>query len=572
MLFFVSTVLASLLLIPSYALPTGSHGDHRPGFPRLPPVFHGGILCGLPIPVVQRFLCPRQDGGSPLTVSTPFGNAHGASDDSGTTRFAVKYANHNRWQASTVVTSWLLPNGQSDPTAMPMACPQTDLNSSAFVEDCLSMVLYVPDSVKSGSKAPTLMWIHGGSFTFGSANGPGLDGSKLATATNSIVAVIQYRLGALGLYAPSGETNLAVKDVMTAMTFLQRVLPSFGGDASQITIAGQSAGASMIRTLLAVPSAQNLFKQAILQSDTMDYGFYTPEIHQTLLNHFKASLSCSATDTTCLNALSLTDILNAESDLSGAAPGLTPAANPAEPLRPVHDGTLVTSTFTPITPFPRVNKPLLITTVNDEAGFTIYGGVGPGGLDPATYEFMVDSAFGQKSATTLLAFADYAVPASANSTDGDGGETDVTPQLQQMGTDQVWRCPSWTFARNWVSNGGRAFVGEFVVGASYPGNEEVPFCTDSGVVCHQDDIEIVFGTAPNPTPAQAALIQEIQARYSAFLRTGNPNTDSLRTWTAAGTSNVHATQLGASGEAPVGGCDPSLWGAAVPYDYQTLGL
>lgn len=76
------------------------------------------------------------------------------------------------------------------------------------------MVLYVPDSVKSGSKAPTLMWyvlslrcrnvdvhalvrIHGGSFTFGSANGPGLDGSKLATATNSIVAVIQYRLGAV---------------------------------------------------------------------------------------------------------------------------------------------------------------------------------------------------------------------------------------------------------------------------------------------------------------------------------------------------------------------------------------
>lgn len=197
-----------------------------------------------------------------------------------------------------------------------------------------------------------------------------------------------------------------------------------------------------------------------------------------------------------MNALSLTDILNAESDLSGAAPGLTPAANPAEPLRPVHDGTLVTSTFTPITPFPRVNKPLLITTVNDEAGFTIYGGVGPGGLDPATYEFMVDSAFGQKSATTLLAFADYAVPASANSTDGDGGETDVTPQLQQMGTDQVWRCPSWTFARNWVSNGGRAFVGEFVVGASYPGNEEVPFCTDSGVVCHQDDIEIVVRLVP----------------------------------------------------------------------------
>lgn len=31
----------------------------------------------------------------------------------------------------------------------------------------------------------------------GSATGPGLDGSKLAIATGSIVAVVQYRLGAV---------------------------------------------------------------------------------------------------------------------------------------------------------------------------------------------------------------------------------------------------------------------------------------------------------------------------------------------------------------------------------------
>lgn len=31
----------------------------------------------------------------------------------------------------------------------------------------------------------------------GSATGPGLNGSKLAVATNSVVAVVQYRLGAV---------------------------------------------------------------------------------------------------------------------------------------------------------------------------------------------------------------------------------------------------------------------------------------------------------------------------------------------------------------------------------------
>ncbi|KAK7694022.1 hypothetical protein QCA50_003598 [Cerrena zonata] len=326
---FSALLLPLLLAVPSFAFPTS-----RPKIPELPAPFHPGFFCGLPI--VPRFLCPRQDG-SALTVSTPIGTARGTSDDAGAVRFAVKYANQNRWQASTVVTSWQLPNGQSDVSAMPKACPQLGMNSSSFAEDCLSMVLYVPPSVQANSKAPTIMWIHGGSFTQGSASAPGLDGSKLAAATNSIVAVIQYRLGILGLYPPSGETNLAAKDVMNAMRFLQKVLPSFGGDASQITIAGQSAGASMIRTLLAAPSAQSLFKSAILQSDTMDYGFYTPAIHNTLLEHLKTQLNCG-TDSTCLNALSLDTILDAEDDLEGSAPGLTPAANFAEPLRTVHDG------------------------------------------------------------------------------------------------------------------------------------------------------------------------------------------------------------------------------------------
>jgi carboxylesterase type B len=129
------------------------------------------------------------------------------------------------------------------------------------------MLLYVPTTLKANSGVPTLLWIHGGSFIAGSATAPGLDGSKLAIATNSIVAVMQYRLGALGFMAPSGATNLAVKDTINAMNFLAKVVPSFGGSVSKITLAGQSSGAGMIRALLATPSASSLFQSAILQSD-----------------------------------------------------------------------------------------------------------------------------------------------------------------------------------------------------------------------------------------------------------------------------------------------------------------
>ena len=166
------------------------------------------------------------------------------------------------------------------------------------------MVIYVPNSIGSGSNAPTLFWsvsvplslfahthyyyffrIHGGSFTSGSASDPAINGANLAAATQSIVAVVQYRLGGvgssvvahvplltssqLGFMAPNGETNLAVKDVINALNVLKAGVPMIGGSASRITIAGQSSGATMVRTLLAIPSASSLFSSAILQSDPM---------------------------------------------------------------------------------------------------------------------------------------------------------------------------------------------------------------------------------------------------------------------------------------------------------------
>ena len=69
--------------------------------------------------------------------------------------------------------------------------------------------------------------------------------------------------------APNEELNLAAKDIVTSLNSLQKVLPSFGGSTSKITLAGQSSGGTMIRALLAVPSAQSLFQSAVLQSDPM---------------------------------------------------------------------------------------------------------------------------------------------------------------------------------------------------------------------------------------------------------------------------------------------------------------
>lgn len=69
--------------------------------------------------------------------------------------------------------------------------------------------------------------------------------------------------------APSGAANLAVKDVINALQFVKKIIPAFGGSTTKVTLAGQSSGATMIRALLATPSASSLFKSAIIQSDPM---------------------------------------------------------------------------------------------------------------------------------------------------------------------------------------------------------------------------------------------------------------------------------------------------------------
>jgi hypothetical protein len=185
-----------------------------------------------------------------------------------------------------------------------------------------------------------------------------------------------------------------------------------------------------------------------------------------------------------LNALSLGTILNAQDDLANNAFNLDPAAGLSEPIRPVLDGSFLTSPLDSTAPFPTVNKPLLVTSVLNEAGPAIYGG-NPDLLPENAFGSACNFTFGPNRTAVIVAAPFYTVAPALD------GTVDARVQLQTLGTDYLWRCSGWTFSRNWVQHGGTAYVGQFVVGATYPGNDQVPFCTQPGVVCHQDDIEIV---------------------------------------------------------------------------------
>jgi hypothetical protein len=167
-------------------------------------------------------------------------------------------------------------------------------------------------------------------------------------------------------------------------------------------------------------------------------------------------------------------------NLFATAVNLDASADSFEPMRPVKDGSFITSPLDSTGPFPHQTKPILITNVKNDAGSAIFGQF-TYPVPASSFDDIVSATFGSPRTELIVSSPFYAV----------GNESDVRPTIEELGTDYIWRCSGWTFARNWVQNGGKAYVGVYTVGATYPGNEAVPFCTEDGSVCHQDDIEIV---------------------------------------------------------------------------------
>ena len=136
-------------------------------------------------------------------------------------------------------------------------------------EDCLNLNVWTPQAALSrdgGAGLPVLVWIHGGAFQHGSGELPGYDGCRFAR-DGVICVTINYRLGVEGfLLLDGGPANRGLLDQVAALAWVRDQISGFGGDPGRITVAGESAGAMSISTLLAMPSAEGLFQQAITQS------------------------------------------------------------------------------------------------------------------------------------------------------------------------------------------------------------------------------------------------------------------------------------------------------------------
>ncbi|MFF3026412.1 carboxylesterase/lipase family protein [Microbacterium sp. NPDC057944] len=314
-----------------------------------------------------------------LIADTPAGAFAGFAEDGVHVWRGIRYAlaptGELRWR-DPVAASDLVPGSDPfraeafGPAAPQLPNPAVPLGPGTVMdEDCLSLNVWAP--VDTGSDPlPVMVWIHGGAYTFGASSQPLFDGSSLVGAGGVVLVTINYRLGALGFLDLSGvapgsfDGNLALKDVLLALRWVQRNIAGFGGDPTRVTVFGESAGGGLVTTLLATPSAEGLFHRAIAQSSPAS-SVYGASRARTVAEMFLAEVGVPEGDPERLRVLPVDEIVRAGMAVYAAVPGEAPGTLA---FAPVVDGVLVPES--PITVLHEgrgLAVPLIIGTNHDEA-------------------------------------------------------------------------------------------------------------------------------------------------------------------------------------------------------------
>ena len=219
----------------------------------------------------------------------PIRGTRGADD---VLRFAgVQYGHAQRFAQPTAISSHSFTIDAFEPGPI---CPQLGSRLEAAMgeqwgeppqsEDCLYLSIATPEL--SGSR-PVMVWLHGGGFLTGAGTLPWHDGGRMAAGGDVVLVSVNYRVGAFGylVHEDVSEGNLGLQDQMLALEWVRDNIAAFGGDPSNVTLFGQSAGALSTVALLSVPGSRALVHRAIIQScpsldlfqdrnDALDIGAY----------------------------------------------------------------------------------------------------------------------------------------------------------------------------------------------------------------------------------------------------------------------------------------------------------
>jgi para-nitrobenzyl esterase len=461
--------------------------------------------------------------------------------------FAAPPVGALRWKLPQPPASW---DGVRDATEFGPICPQIAGTMEALggraaepdpmSEDCLTLNVFTPAA--DDGERPVMVWIHGGAFATGSGRVPWYSGHNFAR--DGVVCVtINYRLNGFGFlelaelfgdgYAGSG--TLGIADQVAALEWVRDNIASFGGDPSNVTIFGESAGGMSVGTLMATPSAAGLFTKAIPQSGAA-HASNTTEIGTRIAQRFCEHVGVTPGDRDALLALTSEQILDGVTTLgAGLATDNTELfgadfAGFAMPWQPVIGGSLV-----PRAPIDALRDgaasgvaTLAGTTLEEWKLFTIM----------APEDSLRTRAI--RPLRNLCTQAGKSVDELIGAYEAKVGDDELALR-NALETDRNFRIPAIRLAEAQVASGAPTWMYRF--------DWKTPAFGGRMGACHALEIPFVFDNLDAPGvnvftggAAPQTLATAAHDAWVSFAKTGEPGAEGLPDWPAYDTSR-RATML-----------------------------
>jgi len=461
------------------------------------------------------------------TVNTQYGPIVGAVYKTARAFYAIPYAkpplgdlrfeppqvNNNPWNG-TLHAKRYGPGCPQDCELPPFTCTYAGTS-----EDCLTLDVYTPRGATENSNLPVLMFIHGGNYIQGGTGTIVYNADYISNNTNVVVVNIQYRLGALGFfYNGDVSGNFGILDQTMAMQWIQENINAFGGDPTQVTIWGQSAGGSSVMCHMISPASKGLMNGVAMDSNPITLELNTEELASELSSRFASILGCDASDLTCLrnqNTSAIVDAQNAAIEIYPLHP-----LNAFMPWQPMVDGDLI-----PMQPMDAISSgnydhvPFITGTVNNEGVMFIYSAF-PNPVPYEEYLALVGVIFGPVAPKVLQK---YPVPMSQRN--------DTRNVISQLGTDYIFLCPVRHIVQEISNDSVPVYYYHFdhYFTNFNPWGPDYPECIDE--VCHGSELPYIFNSAEIGhrftgyvwSDQEATLANLISTYWGNFAITQNPN-------------------------------------------------
>lgn len=431
--------------------------------------------------------------------------------------FAAPPIGERRWQAPQPVNAW---EGVRKADAWGDRCMQGDMfggplksREKQMSEDCLYLNVWTP-AQSEGEKLPVLVVFHGGGFAAGSGSEPRTDGEWFARQGIVVVAP-NYRLGLFGFLAHPelsaesngrGSGNYGMLDQVAALRWVRDNIAAFGGDPSNVTINGESAGSMSVSALMASPLSKHLFHRAIGQSGAC---FASPSDDMPLKpldakeqEGLKFAESLGAASISDLRARSARELLDAVMRTGGwgYSPGLDNHFLPRDVAAVFSEGD-------------QAGVPLLAGWTSSELGMSV--ALNPQKPTPESFTERLKTLFGGAYTEALTVY-----PAA--------DDEQLMQTAADLASDLFISFSTWKWIEAHMRTAS-APVYRYRFDRVLPGDPASRF----GAL-HASDIEYAFNTLHSKdAPWQGAdfeVANIMSTAFANFVKTGNPNGQGVPPW------------------------------------------